>query len=175
MQNLKQPRRNKLIAIGVPLGLIVVALIVAIFLIHKLTASSDQPTELAGSPKSNGGLARKLADLETGLDKGLNVEQMQEFASGIQTEIQTHPLPNDDDLQFSGELVVKYLRELAAIESYRRTSISAKGYDPLDPKGAHPNTEMIEQQKKYSNLLRQRTIQFRERLSQSGRSAVGQK
>src|SRR5437867_2238645 len=126
MQNRRQPGRHKLVSILIPLGLIVIALIIAAFLMHKLTASSEQPTQLARDSNGNSGLMRELTDLQSRLDgKGLTAAEMQNFAAEIQKEIQTHPLPDDDDLQFSGDLVVKYLRELAAIENYRRAALSS--------------------------------------------------
>src|SRR5438874_1530552 len=144
--------RNRRLVFGA-IAVMVMAVAAGVFLIHKFAGSRDTPISLAHEASPHSGLERKLVELESGLKKGLSPDQMLEFASAIQEEIQKQPLPEDDDLQFSGELVVKYLRELANIEIYRRASIAKKGYDPLDPNGKQPNHEMIELQRKYSSWL----------------------
>jgi hypothetical protein len=163
MRNLKFRSRKGAYA---ALAVFVAALAVAGILIHGGFSSGDKPADVAHDPDPYAGLVRKVMDLDEGLGKGLSSQQMLEFASGIQQEIEANPLPDDDDLQFSGELIVKYLRELASIENYRRATLSKKGYDPLEPGGGQSNAGVIEEKKKYSTMLRQRTKQFRERLSQ---------
>jgi len=90
---------------------------------------------------------------------------MQQMAAEIETELRLHPLPDDDDLQFSGDLIVRYLRELAVLENFRAQKLAKGEKDPLDPRGENPNTKAIAVQQKYSAWLRQRTKEFRATLS----------
>src|SRR5690349_21393362 len=79
-------------------------------------------------------LLHNLAEVETGLANGMSPETMARLADNIQSEIQQHPLPPGDEFEFGGQLTVRYLRTLSAIEGYRRLKLAIAHVDPLDPK-----------------------------------------
>jgi hypothetical protein len=160
---------------AIPLAIAAGVLVVTVLVYLATRAAHDGPdgdSSAKGHPQP--ALIRKLGELESALDKGMGAAQMQELAAEIETQIKVHPLPDDEDLQFSGELIVRYLRELAAIENYRVLKIAQGEKDPMDPRGDHPNTKAIEVWQKYSAWLRQRTKELKEALStRASRPAAG--
>lgn len=156
------PRRLLLLAVAV--GAIAVAGV--LFLRSQFQISSSQNNANGIEFQGDQDLTATLTRLESGIKSGLNSEQMQACADQIQGELQKHPLPDDDDTQFCAELIVRYARELARIEAYRRTTLKKTGYDPLDPQGPRPNPQAIALKKEYSTSLPARTKQLRETLSQ---------
>jgi hypothetical protein len=127
-----------------------------------------------GRPAASGSeaeLVHTLTALEGALKGNMSVDQMGQFAGDVEAEIKAHPLPEEDDLQFGGELIVRYLRSLAATQNYRDLKLRTNGYDPLDPGSAHPNKEAIELQAKYSAWLPQRVKELREALSKTQKRA----
>jgi len=149
--------RHRAIGIAAVAALLVVASLTYVAIqLHGKGASQRNP---------HGPLLQKLAELESALEKGISAPKMQQMAAEIETELRLHPLPDDDDLQFSGDLIVRYLRELAVLENFRAQKLAKGEKDPLDPRGENPNTEAIAAHQKYSAWLRQRTKEFRTTLS----------
>ncbi len=124
-----------------------------------------RPLGTSGGSNARAALLQSLAEVETGLASGMSPEDMSRLAYSIQSQIQEHPLPPGDEFQFGGELVVRYLRTLAALEGYRRLKLATTHEDPLDPKSPHPNTQAIETYEKYRPRLQQAVHDLRVRLS----------
>jgi len=148
-------------------ALVVLALVLAIgtYLAMERFPSDVRSRQRASSANPHVELIRALTALESALKADMSADEMQQFATRIEAEIEEHPLPEDDDLQFGAALVVRYLRWLGAAQKYRDLKLRTDGYNPLDPKGGHPNKDAIELQAKYSTWLPQRVKALREALS----------
>jgi hypothetical protein len=161
----KRARKSCLITMAIGVAALLIVVWIVVYLL-KLNPFNNSPVSAQPNSHGNEDLPATLARLETDLPKRLTPEQMQDFAEQIEARVKEHPLPNDDDdLHFCSELVVKYLRELARIEAYRRGTMKKSGYDPLDPKSSHPNLQAIELHEKYSKSLVARARQLRQGVS----------
>jgi len=125
---------------------------------------SPRPATSGDQSVPYGHMVTILSELQTAAEKEMTAQQAEAYASAIANEFAAHPLPEGDDFQFSGELLLRYLRSLSALENYRQLKIAGGGEDPLNPNSKQPNLEAIENQKKNLRWLRQRTRELREKL-----------
>jgi hypothetical protein len=164
MPSKSRHRRNKilLVSIGIPLVLIVAGVILL-----GRRPGQGHPNPAGENPYQQ--LLRKLTLLEADLNRGMSAPQMQDAAAAIETEIRLHPLPPDDALQFSGELIVRYLRELAAVENARALKAGAGKTNSTLSETNTSNT--VEKREKYPVWLRDRIKVLKEGLQ--SRNAIG--
>jgi hypothetical protein len=85
-----------------------------------------------------------------------------EMASQIESEIRAHPLPPDDEFFFGADLLLRYLRALAAVENHRALRIAkAQANNSVPPTSTENDFSKSESKKKYEALVRTRLVSLR--------------